>query len=147
VREDQPEIRAQLLESLLQHRQAAIVRSKAIAEQNRLRFNETVEHDPLEIGDWVLVRNNGKKKFEFGWFGPYRVSRVTPLGTYQLVSPDGETKQDLVHRMRLKRATIDPDNPPTKFWQPQPDREDNDTDAVMTATGGDSFIGGENVSL
>jgi hypothetical protein len=50
------------------------------------------------------------------WIGPFRVHRVGPGGTYQLVTPDGVVKEDLVHRDRLKRCLENEESIPNGLW-------------------------------
>lgn len=120
---DAAEIRAQLFESLGADRNAAVERTRAQGIRAKEYYDKNVRVDPLRVGDWVLMENLARKKFELKWIGPYQVTRVTPLGTYQLRSPAGQTKEDLVHRMRLRRCRVDPANPPRSFWNPGQVRE------------------------
>jgi hypothetical protein len=114
--EDLVEIRARALEVLGQDRAAAIERSGLSAEAAKLRYDELVRSDPLVVDEWVLLRRMQKKKLQSNWIGPYRVSRVGPCGTYELVDPQGNVRPGLVHRDRLKRARVNPGEPPTVLW-------------------------------
>ena len=115
---DAAEIRARIYENLDQHRQAAVERSRAQGRKAKEYYDRRVTEDPLKVDEWVLLRNGKKKKFEFPWFGPFKVIRATPLGTYQLREPSGQIKEDLVHRGRLIRCHVDPLRPPRTFWNP-----------------------------
>ena len=49
------------------------------------RIRDTlVTRYPFKEGQWVLVRNESRQKFEGRWFGPYKVLKSHPLGTYAL---------------------------------------------------------------
>ncbi len=64
-------------------------------------------------GDWVLIRNEEPQKFEAKWFGPYKVLKTHPLGTYALGTPTGRVLRNLIHGNRLVKAhTFDADG----FW-------------------------------
>lgn len=58
----------------------------------------------MEKGDWVLLRNVNRKKFQPRWTGPYKINEIFPLGTYRLEDVQGKSKDDLVHRDMLKLA-------------------------------------------
>ena len=116
VPEDLPEIRARLLESIGQHRQAAIERSKYSSARSKILFDLDVEKDELKEGEWVKLLNEKRMKFEPKWIGPFKIRRQTPLGTYQLEDPTGQIKNDLVHRSRLDRYRVDPNKPPERLW-------------------------------
>jgi hypothetical protein len=113
---DYAEIRAQLQEDLEQDRAAAMERCAGSAAAAKLRYDLLVRRDPLRVNDWVLLRRGHRLKFMSKWLGPFRVHRVGPSGTYQLVAPDGIVKEDLVHRDRLKRCLVNEDNPPRRLW-------------------------------
>lgn len=59
--------------------------------------------------DWVLVRNEAKKKYESTWFGPYRVVQSHPLGTYALAEPRGRVLRNLINGARLIDANVGDD--------------------------------------
>ena len=63
--------------------------------------------------DWVLVRNEAKKKFENTWFGPYKVMQSHPLGTYALAEPNGRVLRNLINGARLIDANVGDD---PKLW-------------------------------
>jgi transposase InsO family protein len=75
-----------------------------------------VEEAKFAVGDFVLVKNYGRKKLEPHWYGPLEVIRVTPLSTYQLRWGDGVPKEDLVHQDRLKLAKAPDDVEQRKTW-------------------------------
>jgi hypothetical protein len=104
------------LEDLGQDRAAAMERCSGSAAAAKLRYDILVRRDPLEVGDWVLLRRGQKLKFMSKWIGPFRIHRVGPGGTYQLVTPDGAVKEDLVHRDRLKRCLVNEESIPNGLW-------------------------------
>ncbi|KAI3655526.1 hypothetical protein MP638_006451, partial [Amoeboaphelidium occidentale] len=105
---EEAEMRAKLLESLGQHRQAAAIRSGITAREAKLRYDKMVKKDPLEVGTWVLLRREFtiKTKLLPKWLGPYEVIEAFPSGVYRLKDPTGRIKKDLVHRDRLKRCHV-----------------------------------------
>jgi hypothetical protein len=78
--------------------------------------SHVVEDTKFAVGDFVLVKNYGRKKLEPHWYGPLEVVRVTPLSTYQLRWGDGTPKEDLVHQDRLKLAQAPSDEVQRKIW-------------------------------
>jgi hypothetical protein len=68
--------------------------------------DELVRPHQFTEGEWVLVRHEGRKKFETKWFGPYQIIECMMLGTYKLQSPAGAELAHLVHGNRLARARI-----------------------------------------
>lgn len=137
---DAAEIRARIFEDLSQHRQAAVERTRAQGHRAKQYYDRRVTEDPLQPGEWVLIRNERKQKFEFPWIGPYKVERATPLGTYQLREPSGQLKEDLVHRGRLQRCHVDSQRPPRTFWTPDfiRRRVEDVTSATDVSSGNDS---------
>jgi hypothetical protein len=70
----------------------------------------------FQVGDYVLVKNYGKKKLQPYWYGPLQVECIIPLSTYQLCWGDGEIKSDLVYQDRLKLAHASDDPFTYKVW-------------------------------
>jgi transposase InsO family protein len=66
-------------------------------------------------GDWVLVRAENRNKFEGRWFGPYKVLKAMPLGTYRLADPQGNVVKTLINGCRLIPARINGDEI-TQLW-------------------------------
>ena len=66
-------------------------------------------------GDWVLVRAEARNKFEGRWYGPYRVVKAFPLGTYRLADPEGNIVTTLINGQRLISARIN-DQTRTTLW-------------------------------
>ena len=59
------------------------------------------------VGTYVLLRKpKGAGKFQASMFGPYRVVKAHPLGTYALQTPEGSVLRNLVHGGRLMQAHV-----------------------------------------
>jgi transposase InsO family protein len=101
----------ELREAHLQAQQDAASSMVKAHEQSHV-----VEDTKFAVGDFVLVKNYGRKKLEPHWYGPLEVVRVTPLSTYQLRWGDGTPKEDLVHQDRLKLAQAPSDEVQRKIW-------------------------------
>ena len=67
---------------------------------------ELVKESSLSIDQWVLVRAEERNKFEGRWFGPYRVVKTMPLGTYRLADPKGNELRTLINGQRLIPARL-----------------------------------------
>ena len=85
---------------------------KAIRTE-RIRDDLVQNSRPLDVGTWVLVRNEVKQKFEPQWFGPYKVVKSHPLGTYALAEPGGRVLRNLINGRRLVNAWVDN---PNQLW-------------------------------
>lgn len=98
----------------IQHARAlANERLLAHAIKRRAIRDDLVKEHPFEKDDWVLVRNETPQKFQPKWFGPYRVLKRHPLGTYAIEEPDGRVVRNLVNGQRLIRANVDK---PERLW-------------------------------
>lgn len=75
--------------------------------------DERVTTSSLTPGKWVLVRNEAKQKFESQWFGPYKILKAHPLGTYALAEPGGRVLRNLVNGRRLVDAFVEN---PNQLW-------------------------------
>jgi hypothetical protein len=75
--------------------------------------DDAVRKSSFEVGSWVLIRHEDPQKFESRWFGPYRVLKAHPLGTYALQEPGGRVLKNLVNGARLVQAHVDE---PEKLW-------------------------------
>ncbi|CAF2149149.1 unnamed protein product [Rotaria magnacalcarata] len=106
----------QQLGQLVQQRDTVHKRLNSNAIKMKIYYDHHLKHvaDKLQPHDWVLIHNENRKKFQPHWFGPYKIKKVCPLGTYQLEDVKGQLKLDLVHRDMLKRAYID--SIPTQQW-------------------------------
>jgi hypothetical protein len=101
----------QLHEQHLQSQQSA---AEDMVERHVERH--LIGESKFQVGDYVLVKNYGKKKLQPHLYGPLQVERIIPLSTYQLRWGNGEIKSDLVYQDRLKLAHA-PDDPFTrKVW-------------------------------
>ena len=112
------------------HRQQNYKYQQQIAGDMSNRFDEDTD-DPLSEGTYVTKINHNRLKFEPARLGPYRIHKVCPLGTYQLVAPDGEIQKVLVDRSQLMPCTLPPgtlfDNP----WYDSEQRSANRHAAVQ----------------
>ena len=52
------------------------------------------------------MRAEERNKFEGRWFGPYRVVKTMPLGTYRLADPKGNKLRTLINSQRLIPARL-----------------------------------------
>ena len=77
---------------------------KAIKAQ-KMR-EENVKISSFSESDWVLVRAEARNKFEGRWYGPYRVEKTMPLGTYLLADPKGDIVPTLINGQRLVSARV-----------------------------------------
>ena len=59
---------------------------------------DRVKHSPFEVNDWVLVRAKARAKFEARWYGPYKIVKPLPLGTYCISDPQGNIVKTLINR-------------------------------------------------
>lgn len=73
----------------------------------RIRDDRVVETG-FKAGDWVLVRHEDPQKLEPKWFGPYKVLKAHPVGTYALQEAGGKVMTNLVNGARLVKAYVDP---------------------------------------
>jgi hypothetical protein len=66
------------------HEANALLLRKAIQTQ-KIRHEsmlETPSGKPLHEGNLVLIRHESREKFEPTYFGPFRILKVQPFGTY-----------------------------------------------------------------
>jgi flagellar biosynthesis GTPase FlhF len=110
------------LEILRQERLTAEQRQEEAAKDSAEDYNRRNNIDPdtprrvYQVGDWVLVKNIAKQKFEYPWYGPLRIEMITPFGAYKLAWPDKKVKLDLVHKDRLKMVVLNDGEPPLRAW-------------------------------
>jgi transposase InsO family protein len=101
-----PEDVAQRLEAL-QHARLRANEAIYMRALNAGRIRNTlVKKHEFQPGDYVLVRHEGPQKFEAKWYGPYKIAKISPLGTYQLLDPKGKPLANLINGQRLIRANI-----------------------------------------
>ena len=82
------------------HEANAYLLKKALRTK-KLRSDAVTEHR-LAVKDLCLIRNENRTKFELTYFGPFRVLRVRPFGTYALETMDGRVLRNLVNGSRLR---------------------------------------------
>jgi hypothetical protein len=95
----------------MQH--ARIVANKALVDKAikaQLIRNESVKDVGFREGQWVLVRAEARNKFEGRWYGPYRIDKKMPLGTYRLTDPQGNVVKTLINGQRLVTAHVTDEN-------------------------------------
>lgn len=105
--EETMEYRIKELESLGQDRAAALERAHLNMLRMKKQFDTNVKPQEYSVGDYVWLKNMTRKALETKYIGPYRVLNVCPLGTFQLVKRNGDIKNDLVHKDRIKLANLD----------------------------------------
>lgn len=82
-------------------------RTEERALKNKAVWDDTIKLPNYAKGDYVLVRAENRKKYEGLWYGPYRIHKIAPLGTYQLKKPNGHLLNLLISGDRLRRARVD----------------------------------------
>lgn len=119
-------------------RRAYGLQTEAAADmRSRYEGMHKIEEGKFAVGDTVLVRNFGKKKWEKSFYGPLKVVRATPLHTYQLIWGDGRIKKDLVHQDRLKKAVLlEGEDLPAEPWYES--RSSKDEDAMDNSEDGEA---------
>ena len=101
------------LESLGQHRAAAEFRLKAMAEQDKVRWDANIKKKSYEVGDMVILTHEGRFGLEPRFKGPFIVVQVFPdYGTVKLETVQGEPLKSLVHVDRLLAAKGDTPSEP-----------------------------------
>ena len=107
-----------------EERISRLIHARAIANEmllakaiKAMKLREDSMKYPHEFkeGDFALVRNEAKNKFESQWFGPFRIEKCTPLGTYRMTEPGGNVLKHLINGQRLVRANTAGRNV-EKFW-------------------------------
>ena len=84
--------------SKLQHvRMEANLKLLVKAEKARKVRVDRVRIRPLTTSSWVLIRAEERHKLEARWFGPYKVLKAFPLGTYCLAQLDGKILRHLIN--------------------------------------------------
>ena len=84
------------LDLLEERRELALLRSARYKIQTEKYYNNKVKHIHLKIGDFVLRRNEasrqeGQKKLDPNWEGPYQVTDIKRTGTYALADMIGRS--------------------------------------------------------
>ena len=57
--------------------------------------------------EWVLVQAENTKKWEGKWFGPYKITKMALLNTYELRTPNGQKIPRLINGERLRKARVE----------------------------------------
>lgn len=104
--EEMLEYRIKELESLGQLRAAALERAHLNANRMKKQFDINIKPQDYKIGDYVWMKKGNCSALEPKVEGPFQVLNVCPLGTFQLIKQNGDIKQDLVHKDRLKPAKL-----------------------------------------
>lgn len=86
------------LEKLQDQRLTAKEAVERRREIMKKQYDKNVEVEDINIGDFVLLRNEAKQKLEPQWFGPYIITTVFNNGTVALTDPRGQTIPSRVHR-------------------------------------------------
>jgi len=95
----------------MQH--ARIIANKALVDKaikTQMIRNKLVKNIGFREKQWVLVRAEARNKFEGCWYGPYRIDRKMPLGTYRLTDPQGNVVKTLINGQRLITAHVTDEN-------------------------------------
>ncbi|KAG1167753.1 hypothetical protein G6F36_012446 [Rhizopus arrhizus] len=99
------DITSRELAALGQARASAEFKMKAMAEKDKTKWDLHVKQLNIEVGDKVMLTNEGRYGLEPQYKGPYIVVKSFPdYGTYQLQTLAGEPLKSLVHADRLKPA-------------------------------------------
>lgn len=104
--EEMLEYRVKELESLGQLRAAALERAYLNVTRMKKQFDINVHSQDYKIGEYVWMKKMKCGALEPKFEGPFQILNVCPLGTFQLLKQNGDIKQDLVHKDRLKLANL-----------------------------------------
>lgn len=55
----------------------------------------------IKVGTYVLIRDESPRKFRSKWYGPYKVIKAAPIGTYALEDCHEKIVRSLIHGNRL----------------------------------------------
>lgn len=94
------------LEALDPMRVAALERARLNSLRRKLYFDKKVITSDYSIGNPVLLAKGNTCKFETEFLGPYKVVNMCPFGTIQPIDMEGNIKQDLVHKDRIKHVSF-----------------------------------------
>lgn len=83
---------------------------KEIMKQAYAKKLRPSQRENLEVGRAVLVRNEGRKKFEPKWLGPLLIRSCLPNGLFELKTLKGDDYGTRVHRDRLRLALVNYEN-------------------------------------
>ncbi|KAG2228480.1 hypothetical protein INT48_003702, partial [Thamnidium elegans] len=97
------DITARELSNLGQHRASAEAKLKAMGEKDKARWDSLIKPVSYEVGDMVMVTNEGKFSLEPKYTGPFMVTEVfSDYGTCRLETIEGRSLNTLIHKDRLK---------------------------------------------
>ena len=99
----------QLLERVKTLQHARLIANKRLVEraiEAQKIPKKLVRPTPFIEDDWVLVRAESRNKFEGRWFGPYRIVKAHPLGTYAIADPEGNVVKTLINGQRMIPAKV-----------------------------------------
>lgn len=101
--------RLEEINQIQRHRTAAIESLEAQRTKMKAMFDSKIKSkENINVGDFVLVRNESGKKFAVKWFGPVRVTAKLNKGTFEVCSLKGKRWPHRIHRDRLKLAKYTP---------------------------------------
>ncbi|GJZ23752.1 reverse transcriptase domain-containing protein [Tanacetum coccineum] len=96
------------LDLLEERRELAFLRSAIYKTQTERYYNNRIRHTHLKIGDFVLRKNEasrqeGHKKLDPNWEGPYQVTDIKRTGTYVLADMKGRPIPRTWHISNLRK--------------------------------------------
>lgn len=96
------------LDLLEERRELASLRNARYKTQMEKYYNNKVRHAHLKIGDFVLRKNEasrqeGQKKLDPNWEGPYQVIDAKRTGTYTLADMKGRSIPRTWHISNLRK--------------------------------------------
>nr|GEV18669.1 hypothetical protein [Tanacetum cinerariifolium] len=92
---------------LLERRELATLREAKYKHQTEQYYNQKVRHLHLKVGHYVLrkieaSRQEGQKKLDPNWEGPFQIIEAKRLGMYVLVDMHGKTIPRTWHACNLR---------------------------------------------
>ncbi|GJV14269.1 reverse transcriptase domain-containing protein [Tanacetum coccineum] len=99
------------LDLLEERREFAALRSARYKRQTERYYNARVKHNHLKIGDFVLRKNEasrqeGQKKLDPNWEGPYQIIDAKRTGTYTLADMKGHPIPRTWHISNLRKFNL-----------------------------------------
>ncbi|GJV56707.1 reverse transcriptase domain-containing protein [Tanacetum coccineum] len=96
------------LEFLEERRELAALREAKYKHQTEQYYNQKVRHRHLKVGDYVLRKNEasrqeGQKKLDPNWEGPYQIIEAKRPGTYVLADMHEKTIPRTWHACNLRK--------------------------------------------
>ncbi|RKO95067.1 hypothetical protein CAUPRSCDRAFT_13167 [Caulochytrium protostelioides] len=99
-----------------------------MAESHAKKHPKSLQRVHYKPGDYVLLRNEARTKWQSKWIGPFIIRESYPeFDAYQLEFPnESPTHRQLyphrVHADRLYRVVLHKDNVPTELWHWEPEK-------------------------